>query len=60
MRIILTIFPDRFEAYSSLKPFYKAHPEYMPHRESITNALSRRKEPYKGDGIKIYRLDVIK
>lgn len=28
MRIILAIFPDRFEVYGSLKPFFEQYPQY--------------------------------
>ena len=29
MRIILAVFSDRFEAYTSLKPFFEQYPQYL-------------------------------
>ena len=60
MRIILAVFKDRFEAYSSLKPFYEAYPEYEKYRANIYTYLSRKKEPYNGNGVTLIRLEVKK
>lgn len=60
MRIILAIFNDRFEAFSSLKPFYDAYPEYEKFSDNIDTYLSRKKEPYKHQDFTLIRLYVRK
>jgi len=58
MRIILVIFTDRFEVYTSLKPFYAAYPDYKQYNENINTYLSRKKEPYKHNDFTLIRLKV--
>jgi hypothetical protein len=60
MRIILAIFSDRFEAFSSLRPFYDTYPEYEKFSYNIDTYLSRKKEPYKHQDFTLMRLDVRK
>jgi hypothetical protein len=60
MRIILAIFTDRFEAFSSLRPFYNTYPEYEQFSDNIDTYLSRKKEPYKHKDFTLIRLDVRK
>ena len=58
MRIILAIFNDRFEAYTSLKPFFEAYPEYTELKEQINYIMSRKKQPYVHSDFKLQRLNV--
>lgn len=58
MRIILAIFKDRFEAYSSLKPFFEKYPEYSELKEQINYTMSRKKQPYEHSDFKLQRLNV--
>lgn len=58
MRIILAVFDDRFEAYTSLKPFFDAYPDYERYRENINTYLSRKKQPYENDDFKLIRIEV--
>ena len=43
MRIILAIFNDRFEAYTSLKPFFAKYSQYLELKEQINYTMSRKK-----------------
>lgn len=58
MRIILAIFSDRFEAYTSLKPFFEAYPQYLELKEQINYTMSRKKQPYKHPDFKLERMNV--
>ena len=58
MRIILAVFEDRFEAYTSLRPFFEGYPDYEKYRENINTYLSRKKQPYEHDEFKLIRIDV--
>ncbi len=60
MRIILVIFKDRFEAYTSLKPFYEKYPQFETEKHNIEYNLSRKNRPYKTDEVELYRLKVEK
>lgn len=60
MRIILAIFKDKFEAYTSLKPFYEKYPQFETEKSSIEYNLSRKNRPYKTHEIELYRLEVAK
>jgi len=60
MRIILAVFPDRYEAFSSLSPFFITYPEYEHFRSNINNYLSRKKQPYKNKEFTLIRLGVKK
>ena len=42
MRIILAIFPDRFEVYGSLKPFFEQYPQYAELKDKIDYTMSRK------------------
>lgn len=58
MRIILVIFNDRFEAYTSLKPFFEAYPKYTELKEQINYTMSRKKQPYEHSDFKLQRMNV--
>lgn len=58
MRIILAIFPNRFEVFVSLKPFYEAYPKYLELKEQINYTMSRKKQPYKHVDFELQRLNV--
>ncbi len=58
MRIILAIFPDRFEIYGSLKPFFDEYPEYSGLKDKIDYIMSRKKQPYKHPDFELQRLKV--
>ena len=58
MRAIFVIFPDRFEAFTSLKPFYKKYPEYKKHDAAINTALSRKKIVYEHRSFRLMRLSL--
>ena len=58
MRIILAIFTDSFEAYTSLKPFFDAYPDYEKYRENINTYLSRKKQPCINENFKLIRIDI--
>ena len=44
MRIILAIFNDRFEAYTSLKLFFAKYSQYLELKEQINYTMSRKKQ----------------
>lgn len=58
MRIILAIFTDRFEVYTSLKPFFEQYPQYLELKEQINYTMSRKKQPYEHSDFKLQRLHV--
>jgi hypothetical protein len=58
MRIILAIFNDRFEAYTSLKPFFAQYPQYSELKEQINYTMSRKKQPYEHSDFKLQRMNV--
>lgn len=58
MRIILAVFNDRFEAYTSLKPFFEQYPQYSELKEQINYTMSRKKQPYEHSDFKLQRLNV--
>ena len=58
MRILLVIFSDRFEAYTSLKPFFEQYPQYLELKEQINYAMSRKKQPYEHSDFKLQRMNV--
>lgn len=58
MRIILAVFSDRFEAYTSLKPFFEQHPQYLELKEQINYTMSRKKKPYEHSDFKLQRMNV--
>ena len=58
MRIILAVFNDRFEAYTSLKPFFEQYPQYLELKEQINYTMSRKKQPYEHSDFKLQRLNV--
>jgi hypothetical protein len=58
MRIILAIFPDRFEVYGSLKPFFEQYPQYAELKDKIDYTMSRKKLPFKHSDFKLQRLNV--
>ena len=60
MRIILAIFDDRFEVYTSLKPFFEQYPQYLELKEQINYTMSRKKQPYEHSEFKLERLNVRK
>lgn len=60
MRILLVIFKDKVEAYTSLKPFFEKYPQFKNEEHVIAYNLSRKKIPYKTEGVELYRLDVKK
>lgn len=53
MRIILAIFTDRFEAYTTLKPFFEQYPQYLELKEQINYTMSRKKQPYEHSDFKL-------
>jgi hypothetical protein len=59
MRIILVIFNDRFEAYTSLKPFFENYPQYLELKEQINYTMSRKKQPYEHSDFKLQRMNVL-
>lgn len=58
MRIILAIFNDRFEAYTSLKPFFEQCPHYLNLKEQINYTMSRKKQSYEHSDFKLQRMNV--
>lgn len=58
MRIILAVFIDRFEAYTSLKPFFEQYPQYLELKEQINYTMSRKKQPYEHSDFKLQRMNV--
>ena len=58
MRILLAIFNDRFEAYTSLKPFFEQYPQYLELKEQINYTMSRKKQPYEHSDFKLQRMNV--
>ena len=60
MRIVLVIFNDRIEAFSSLKPFYEKYRQFEAEKSKIEYNLSRKNIAYKTDFIEIRRLGVQK
>jgi len=60
MRVILAIFTDRFETFTSLKPFFEKYPEFKVHKHPIYTALSRNKESYEHEICTLTRLNVQK
>jgi len=58
MRILLVIFNDRFEAYTSLKPFFEQYPQYLELKEQINYTMSRKKQPYDHSDFTLQRLNV--
>lgn len=58
MRIILAIFNDRFEAYTSLKPFFEQYPQYAELKDKIDYTMSRKKLPFEHSDFKLQRLNV--
>lgn len=58
MRIILAIFNDRFEAYTSLKPFFEQYPQYSELKDKIDYTMSRKKLPYEHSNFKLQRINV--
>ena len=58
MRIILAIFPDRFEVYSSLKPFFDQYPQYAELKDKINYTMSRKKQHYNHVDFELQRLNV--
>ena len=59
MRIILAVFSDRFEAYTSLKPFFEQYPQYLELKEQINYTMSRKKQPYEHSDFKLQRMNVL-
>lgn len=59
-RIIIADFNGRLEAFSSLKPFFKKYPIYIQYKASIETYLTRKREPYHHQDVKIIRLDIQK
>ncbi len=60
MRAIFIMFKDRFEAFTSLKPFLQKYPEYLRKKASIEDAISRNKKPYVGEEFTLVRLNLQK
>ena len=60
MRIILAIFKDKIEAFTSLKPFYEKYPQFETEKHNIEYNLSRKNRPYKIEEVELYRLKVKK
>jgi hypothetical protein len=58
MRIILAVFNDRFEVYTSLKPFFVKYPQYLKLKEQINYTMSRKKQPYEHSDFKLQRMNV--
>ena len=58
MRIILAVFNDRVEAYTSLKPFFEQYPQYLELKEQINYIMSRKKQPYEHSDFKLQRMNV--
>lgn len=58
MRIILAVFSDRFEAYTSLKPFFEQYPQYLELKEQINYTMSRKKLPFEHSDFKLQRMNV--
>ena len=58
MRIILAVFSYRFEAYTSLKPFFENYPQYLELKEQINYTMSRKKQPYEHSDFKLQRMNV--
>jgi len=60
MRIILAIFHDRYEAFSSLKPFLEKYPEFSNLKDSINYHMSRKKSDFVHELFTLQRLNVEK
>jgi len=60
MRIILFTNKETREAecFSSLKPFYDKYPVYKENEDNINTYLSRKKQAFETDEIKVQRLEV--
>jgi hypothetical protein len=60
MRIIL--FTNKqtgeVECFSSLKPFFKKYPSFVEVSDKIDYIMSRKKEPYETESIKLQRVEV--
>ena len=60
MRIIVAIFNDRKEYYTSLKPFFERYPQYECIKDKIDYVLSRKKQPFKHEEFELQRIHVVK
>lgn len=60
MRIILAVFPDKVESFSTLSPFFNKYPQYKELTNRINESISRKKNPYIHSDFTIHRLTVIK
>ena len=58
MRIILAVFKDRFEAYTSLKHFFAQYRQYLELKEQINYTMSRKKQHYEHSDFKLQRMNV--
>lgn len=58
MRIILVVFNDRFEAYTSLKPFFENYQQYLELKEQINYTMSRKKQTYEHSNFKLQRMNI--
>ena len=58
MRIILAIFSDRFEAFSSLRPFFEQYPQYAELKDKMDYTMSRKKLSFEHSDFKLQRLNV--
>ena len=60
MRVIL--FTNKItgeaECFSSLKPFFDKYPIYKENEDNINTYLSRKKQAFETDEIKVQRLEV--
>lgn len=46
------------ECFSSLKPFYDKYPQFEAFSDNINTYLSRKKQAFETDEIKVQRLEV--
>lgn len=60
MRIILLTKKQsgETECFSTLKPFFEKYSEYEKNRDNINTYLSRKKQAFETDEIKVQRLEV--
>ena len=58
MRIILVKFTERFEAFTSLKPFFDTYPQYAELKDKIDHVMSRKKQNFEHEDFTLYRLSV--
>ena len=60
MRIILIIdkLTGEVECFTSLMPFFEKYPKYEIYKDNINTYLSRKKQSFENDEIKVQRLDV--